>query len=520
MPQPPCIASVHFLLYLAMQDFYIPRIVEKKLFESMNSPIVTMITGARQVGKSTLMQKLKDYVEERYSISETQGGVQIFKNVFEYTLDDIQLRSTLRKDSRYLEKDINLALGENLYTTSKKVFVFIDEVQKFPALLDWIKQVFDKNGKNVKFVITGSSALSSSKSIGETLAGRIEYIHVYPIIYPELTNSRLDLQLLWLNELLTKLGKLEQKESGGGENDSQSPTDIILGQLEGQNASKRSLETLSQNLQSIFEKAYALTREFDRDLTALVLESMFYGGLPRLYNVKISERVKLLRNYISVYLEKEIGFIARNIDLELFGLSLQSFAAQNGDPLNINQVSKEVGVGRPSLYRYLDLLENTFLIKRLYPYKGKAQEKVTKSVALYYLDTGILNTLLFVSSIPEMLKPEVYTRNLGSFILLNILVQLSLLDNPLPVYYWQDYHEHKVDFVVDLDEVVLAFVISQYSDKRKLEKTKEKFSQIATKPAIYVHPIFDPKKIDLRFRIEEEPEFNAVSVWVPLQLLV
>ena len=503
-------------------DFYINRMVEDKLMQSIESPTITMIAGARQVGKSTLMARVQEYVEEKYSIKNSSKSLEITNNIFSYTLDDIQLRGALRKDIRYIEKDVNLALGENLHTTNRKVFIFIDEVQKFPSLFDWIKQVFDKNSKNVKFVITGSSAVGLTKSVGETLAGRVEYIHVYPIVYPELTKSRLDLQHKWFERFVNSITTKKVNASVAVQENNTtvtSLTDNILAQVNQQSEDNIDIKEVEKKLQEILSGIYTTARVSDRDLTAVVLESMFYGGLPRLYNVKLEERIKLLRNYISVYLEKEIGFIARNLDLELFGLSLQSFAEQNGGPLNINQVSKEVGIARPSLYKYLDLLENTFLIKRIYPYGGGQFKDTSKSLVLYYLDSGILNSLLFTNSIAEMLKPDNFKRNIGTFVLINLLVQLNSFDNPPDIHYWQDYEGHKVDFILEFDDFTFAFIVEKPKDIRKLRATKSKFTEIAEgKNVIFIYPVFNPQNIDITYKMNPSEDGKSIDLELPLQL--
>lgn len=498
---------------------YIPRLVEEKLETLLEAPTIIMITGARQVGKSTLMGKIEEKVREKYSVKETMGGVEIVKNVFNYTLDDIQLRSALRKDIRFIEKDINLALGENIYTTKKKIFIFIDEVQKHPQLFDWIKQVFDKNGKHIKFVITGSSALGLNKSVGETLAGRVEYIHVYPLVYPELVGSRLSLQKLWIKQFFNPAGSTSTNTLQTGE----TLTEAILSQV-ANSENAQTIEQVKEELDKVLSELYAVARTMERDLTAIVLESMFYGGLPRLYTVSLEERIRLLRNYISVYLEKEIGFIARNIDLELFGLSLQSFAAQNGLPLNINQVSKEVGVARASLYKYLDLLENTFLIKRIYPYGGKNTASGTiKSLSLYYVDTGILNSLLFVNSVGDMLRSTNFTKVLGSFMLSNILAILALGDNPQPVSYWQDYEGHRIDFIVEGNTTVWAIIVNPHKDRRKFRATMQKFREVIpeSKNIVFVYPYLDAVKFDVQYKLEKADVIaNSLILHLPVQLML
>ncbi len=444
---------------------YIPRAVEEKLYNSLAKNVVTMVAGARQVGKSTLMRHVTDWVMAKMLKSKTsEGEFVISKRVFQYNLDDINLRAALKKDVSFIEKDINLALGEPLTRVRKKVFVFIDEIQKFPMLLDWIKQVYDVNGKNVKFLITGSSVTNFKDKMVETLAGRIEYIHLYPINFGELVSFKKGANLMWLKDLLLSLRGNESSHEG---------TDI-LDELEGRNAP--TTDGLKKQVEEYLQKMYIHIREDKREVIGIFWESLFYGGLPRIFQVPLNERIEVIRNYVSIYLEREIGFISRNLDLELFGLSLGAFAEQSGMLLNIQKVSKDVGVARPSLYRYLDLLENTFLIKRVYPYVRGTGKEATKSVVLYYIDPGLVNVLSHVDSVAALANDnKAKSRAVASVLVNQFLTAFEFFDNPPRLFYWADYDNHRVDFVFDWYGITFGTVVTPYADVRKFDTTLEKF---------------------------------------------
>jgi len=135
---------------------YLTRFVEGRLEQSVSSRLISMVIGPRQVGKTTLMLQVQNKVEQKGTGKTEAGGLVLSRNVFTYVLDDIQLRSSLKKDIRYVQKDIELSLGETLEKTQQQVYIFIDEVQKMPSLFDWIKQIFDANGEHNKFVLSGS----------------------------------------------------------------------------------------------------------------------------------------------------------------------------------------------------------------------------------------------------------------------------------------------------------------------------------------------------------------------------
>jgi hypothetical protein len=495
---------------------YLERSIQEKIIQSLESHLVTMIIGPRQVGKSTLMNVAQEFVKKEKQVeSKADGSFQVSQNSFFYVLDDIQLRGFLKKDIRYIQKDVELTLGEPLEKIQRKVFIFVDEVQKMPQLFDWVKQIFDQNSDFVKFILTGSSSVGITDMAAETLAGRVEHITVYPFVYSELLAAKTSQKINFFGDLFAHIDEHFDSSATGD--------DAILAQLQGKQKTQ-TFETFVTFLNEYFPQTYSSLKMVAKEATATVVENLFYGGLPRIITSPIEERMKMIKSYISVYLEKEIGSVARNLDLELFGLSLQSFAQQNAETLNINQVSKEVGISRPSLYKYLDLLENTYLIKKVYPYvkRGEVQEETTKSIMLYYLDTGVLNNLSYVTSIQEMIRPDTFGKIVGSWLLGTLLAYFSSLDSVPPVYYWQDYAGHRVDIVFERGDYVFGVIINKPKDPRRLRATIDKFVDTANRDnVILLFPTFDPVTMSLEYKIApiEHPRKKVISVEVPLQFL-
>lgn len=134
---------------------YQHRILENILHEYMSFFSVIAITGPRQSGKSTLIQKcLADY---RYVTFDSKIHVDQF-------YDDPEKFLRMYNDQ-----------------------VIFDEVQKVPEIFDFIKLSVDQDRTRVgKFVLTGSSQLTFSKSIAESLAGRIGLLTLLPYEYQEM----------------------------------------------------------------------------------------------------------------------------------------------------------------------------------------------------------------------------------------------------------------------------------------------------------------------------------------------
>lgn len=135
---------------------YRPRIIESRLEELFRYYPVLAVLGARQVGKSTLVENLfQDRVETV---------------VFDPVVDIGNARQ---------DPDFFL---QNLDKTA-----FLDEIQYAPELLPAIKRVVDRKKKNGLYILSGSQNLSVLKNIAESLAGRVAITTLWPMSRRELT---------------------------------------------------------------------------------------------------------------------------------------------------------------------------------------------------------------------------------------------------------------------------------------------------------------------------------------------
>ena len=134
----------------------IKRNLEKTIEELSKHFPVILLTGPRQVGKTTLlksMQKDRNYV----------------------TLDDLEQRNLAKNDP-------------NLFLQINKPPIIIDEIQYAPELMTYIKIIVDENQRNGDFWLTGSQKFHLMKNITETLAGRVAILDMLGISYAEIDN--------------------------------------------------------------------------------------------------------------------------------------------------------------------------------------------------------------------------------------------------------------------------------------------------------------------------------------------
>lgn len=125
---------------------YIKRSCESVIKKQEKMFKAILITGARQVGKTTMLKNIKS-------------------NTKYITLDDIILRQSAIEDS-------------NLFFKSNKPPIIIDEIQYAPNLLSNIKMIVDNSEEKALFYLTGSQQFNLMKNVSESLAGRIGIINL------------------------------------------------------------------------------------------------------------------------------------------------------------------------------------------------------------------------------------------------------------------------------------------------------------------------------------------------------
>jgi len=137
-----------------------PRFLKPRLLEACKDTPLLLIKGARQVGKSTLMQELINLF----------GGQS-------FSLDDPNILSIAREDPRGFIDQIQTP-------------VLLDEVQRAPEIVLPLKLRIDKNRQPGQFLLTGSADFHTLPMIADSMAGRMEIRTLWPLSQGEISNKQ------------------------------------------------------------------------------------------------------------------------------------------------------------------------------------------------------------------------------------------------------------------------------------------------------------------------------------------
>lgn len=155
------------------------NLTKREIFEQvighLKLPEVTVIIGARQTGKTTLLFQLKDWLLTQNKTKDSQ--IKFFN------LDLISDLSGISNQTEFIK-----FLKEELIR-EKLLYIFIDEIQRLEDAGRFLKGVYDLK-LPVKFIVSGSSSLEIKSKVSESLTGRKRVFHLYPFSFAEYIDSQ------------------------------------------------------------------------------------------------------------------------------------------------------------------------------------------------------------------------------------------------------------------------------------------------------------------------------------------
>lgn len=366
------------IIIQGMNDNALLRLVVPSLVERLGVMPAVVVTGARQTGKSTLVQEL------------IPGSRRFF------SLDDMDALDLARRNP-----------GELLAGAGP---VTIDEVQKAPDLLQEVKRAVDQDLRPGRFLLTGSANLLLMSQISESLAGRASYLTLWPMTYRE-----------------------QQGAGRGG-----------------------IWEELLQSDSEDWPDLLAAGPDEPQDWRQLARR----GGFPRpaLRLDAASERDIWFDGYVRTYLERDLSDISSVSALHDFRRLMRMTCLRIGQLVNQTELGREAALSQPTVHRYLNLLETSYMLVRVPAYAvNRSKRRLIKSPKLYWGDTGL--ALFLAGGQPQ-------GAHLENIVLNSLLAWRDACPGPVDIFYWRTASGEEVDFVIEAGDDLLPVEVKSSARPR------------------------------------------------------
>ncbi len=270
----------------------------------------------------------------------------------------------------------------------------IDEVQRAPELLLALKLSVDRDRRPGRFVLTGSADILTLPRIADSLAGRMEVITLLPLSQAEVLAREPD----FLAQAFA--GRLSQ------------PREWFSG--------------------------------------ADLVDAVLTGGFPEMLQRESPERRRAwARDYIGATLLRDVRDIAEATRLDALPRLLRLLAGHAAQLVNFSQLGAGIGLDDKTVRRYVGLLEQLFIVRRIEPWFANENKRLVKTPKLHFIDSGLLSSLQGLSA--EKLKQE--RRRFGplleNFVLTEVLRHIGWQDDSIRVSHLRTRDGDEVDIVLE-----------------------------------------------------------------------
>jgi uncharacterized protein len=294
-----------------------------------------------------------------------------------------------------LPQDRQSALQDPVGFVSFDGLMVIDEIQRAPELLLAIKNKVDTDPRPGQFLLTGSSRLLALRALPDTLPGRMETVELWPFSQGEMDNS------------------------------ADSFVDAAF--------------RLGPDLRH--ESATARAEYADR---------LVRGGLPEaVARTDPRRRGKFLDAYVQNLIDRDVMQLTEIERVPQLGALVRLLAARSGLLVAPGGLESDLQISRPTVGRYMRLLEEVFLIKRIPGWSRNLGTRATAAPKLIFVDSGIAARLLALDTHALRRPGAPFGPLLEGFALSELARQLTWSRELADLYHYRDHNKVEVDGVLE-----------------------------------------------------------------------
>ncbi|MDQ7032757.1 MAG: DUF4143 domain-containing protein, partial [Desulfonauticus sp.] len=207
------------------------------------------------------------------------------------------------------------------------------------------------------------------------------------------------------------------------------------------------------------------------ELKEKLQDFLVFGTYPEVVTAKTrKEKIEILEELVSSYLLKDILAIDKiRSSRTLFDL-LKLLSFQVGNLVSLSELAGQLKVDVKTVGRYLDLLEKSFVIKKIQGFSQNLRKEITSKAKYFFVDNGIRNGVI------SQYNPLDLRNDIGNlwenFIVMERIKKLTF-DREMPVsfYFWRTYCGQEIDLVEQREQGLFAYECKYSQQKIKLPKT-------------------------------------------------
>ncbi len=173
------------------------------------------------------------------------------------------------------------------------------------------------------------------------------------------------------------------------------------------------------------------------------------------------------RDFIKSYLERDIPQMGPRIPAETLRRFWTMLAHVQSGILNASQLAMNIGVSVQSIARYIDLLVDLLLVRRLQPFHKNFGKRLVKSPKIYIRDSGLLHALLAIKNFEPLQGHNIVGASYEGFVIENCL---NCLPSQINTYFYRTVVGAEIDLIIEKPDQSLWAIEIKRSMSPKLQK--------------------------------------------------
>jgi predicted AAA+ superfamily ATPase len=271
----------------------------------------------------------------------------------------------------------------------------IDEIQRVPELLLAIKATVDADPRPGRFLLTGSSRLLGLRDLPDTLPGRMETIELWP---------------------------------------------FSQGEIDG---------TPDGFVDAAFRLGPAMRHESDVS-RAEYADRVVRGGLPEaVARTEPRRRGRFLDGYVQNIIDREVRQLAEIERAPQLNALIRLLATRSGQLVAAGSLESELRISRPTVARYMRLLEEVFLVRRVPGWSRNLGTRVTAATKVVFVDSGVASQLLAADAHTLRRPGAPFGPLLEGFVISELARQRTWSEELVDLFHYRDQNKVEVDVVLE-----------------------------------------------------------------------
>ena len=369
------------------------RLVENRINSLLSVAKIVLVTGPRQSGKTTLVKKIAT-----------------------------NKMSFLSLDNPTL---IAAAQADPFGFINGKDPVVIDEVQRAPNLIKAIKSVIGSKRKAGRFLLTGSTNLTTKSLVSDELVSQLKSVSLFPLSQAEIQSGKGN----FLNDVF------DLKE-------------LTVGELQ------------------TGEK---------------LINLIFAGGYPEALNRENQiRRSDWYRNYVNDIVHNDVPELAETPNTGEISKLIEIMADYSGNLMNYSKISIVANSSNVTIQKYIEILEKMFLVSRLEAWSSSKWNRLLKSPKQHLLDTGLLTSVRHISVDEILHNRSLFGTILETFVIAELRKLATWSNQSYQFSHLRDQDGKEVDVIIENDKQQIVGIevksssTIQVSDFKHLHNLAEK----------------------------------------------